>query len=305
MSLFWSQWGSHYWNEDVIQWLHEDWGVTLVRAAMGIEAGGYLENPAEKDKLHTVVKAAVQTGIYVIIDWHDHAAQHHKSEAKDFFEEMAKTYGSLPNVLFETYNEPLQFDWSQEIKPYHEEVLSVIRNHSSNIVICGTPMWSQDVDVASTELIEGNNIAYTLHFYAGTHTQYLRDKAEIALNRGAALFVSEWGTCEASGNGRLDFQETERWLGFLEEHNISDACWAVNDKNEACSALVPGAPTAGGWSDGHLTESGRWVRESIRRHGAALRRASSVEGMDMAMDHTTGASLQLTVASLLLLIAGF
>src|SRR5690606_41644798 len=50
-----------------------------------------------------------------------------------------------------------------------------------NLIIVGTPTWSQDVDVASNDPITGySNIAYTLHFYAGTHGQFLRDKASTA-----------------------------------------------------------------------------------------------------------------------------
>eukprot|EP00931_Biecheleriopsis_adriatica_P017982 TRINITY_DN12718_c0_g1_i2.p1 TRINITY_DN12718_c0_g1~~TRINITY_DN12718_c0_g1_i2.p1 ORF type:complete len:322 (+),score=62.04 TRINITY_DN12718_c0_g1_i2:102-968(+) len=198
LSLFWSQWGEKYWNADVVEWLQADWGIDVVRAAVGVEHGGYLENPAgEREKLHAVVQAAVDSGIYVIIDWHDHAANLHLEQAKEFFEEMASTYGSLPNVLFETFNEPTSQSWVQVIKPYHEEILQIIRRYSRNVVICGTPTWSQDVDVASFNEISGENIAYTLHFYAGTHTKYLRDKAVTALCNCVALFVSEWGACEA------------------------------------------------------------------------------------------------------------
>merc|ERR1711988_687119 len=61
-----------YWNKDVMQWLSSDWEVALVRAAMGVEAGGYLEHPeTEKAKITTVVDAAIANGIYVIIDWHE------------------------------------------------------------------------------------------------------------------------------------------------------------------------------------------------------------------------------------------
>ena len=265
MSLFWSQWGGAYWNEETLRWLRRDWGIELIRAAMGVEPGAYLEHPKrEMRKVKRVVWAAHQLGIYVIVDWHDHHANRHTSQAKRFFNDIAKSYGHMPNVLFETFNEPTWQSWSREVKPYHEEILKVIRRHSQNIVIAGTPTWSQDVDVASTERVDGGNIAYTLHFYAATHGQFLRDIAKRALDRGVALFVSEWGTCEANGNGGLDFKESKKWLDFLAEYNVSDANWAVNDKKESCSALRPGAATNGHWRPRDLTRSGRWVRRSLR-----------------------------------------
>src|SRR3990172_3859019 len=42
MSLFWSQWIGKYYNYDCIKWLRDDWKCTVVRAAMGVESGGYL-----------------------------------------------------------------------------------------------------------------------------------------------------------------------------------------------------------------------------------------------------------------------
>ena len=267
MSLFWSQWGGKYWNEEALRWLRRDWGIELIRAAMGIEPGAYLQYPErELRKVKRVVWAAHRLGIYVIVDWHDHHAERHTAQAEHFFNEIAKSYGHMPNVLFETFNEPTWQSWTKEVRPYHEAVLKVIRRHSNNIVICGTPTWSQDVVEASDEPVPGYNIAYTLHFYAATHHQYLRDKARRALERGVALLVSEWGTCEANGNGALDLVEAQKWMDFLAEYNMSDANWAVNDKKESCSALRPGAATNGHWRRRDLTRSGRWVRKSLRRH---------------------------------------
>ena len=46
----------------------------------------------------------------------------------------------------------------------------------------------------------------------------------------------------------LEFKLAAR-LDFFERLNISDANWAVSDKQEACSALLPGASGEGGWKD--------------------------------------------------------
>jgi len=133
-------------------------------------------------------------------------------------------------------------------------------------VICGTRKWSQEVDVASTAKVSGKNIAYAVHFYASSHGEWLREKVRKALNNGAAIFATEWGTCEANGNGALRLDEARAWMGFFEYHGISDANWAVSDKDESCSALRQGASASGNWGYSHLTQSGRFVRDSIRGH---------------------------------------
>jgi endoglucanase len=90
MSFFWSQWIGKYYNPSVVNWLRDDWRCTIVRAAMAVGSGGYLENPEqEKKKVVAVVDAAIAAGIYVIIDWHDHKAQENTARAQEFFSEMA------------------------------------------------------------------------------------------------------------------------------------------------------------------------------------------------------------------------
>eukprot|EP00438_Fugacium_kawagutii_P022615 Skav211579 [mRNA] locus=scaffold2913:25091:28077:+ [translate_table: standard] len=279
MSLFWSQWKPQYWTKSTVEWLQKDWNITLIRAPMAIEAGGYLTNKqAEAKKMKTVVEAAIDAGIYVIIDWHDHNAEDHEEEAAQFFRKAAQKYGNVPNVIFEIYNEPIRQNWSLTIKPYHERIVSVIREHSSNLIVLGTRFWSQDVDEAAKDPVQGENLAYTIHFYANTHMQELplaatarrqelRDKVTQAVE-SVAVFATEWGTCDASGDGTLNLQEAKTWLDFFKELKISHANWAVSDKQEACSALLPGASGEGGWRDCHLdcelTESGHFVRAMLR-----------------------------------------
>jgi endoglucanase len=264
MSLFWSHWSSQFWNKNVIATLKNDWKSTVVRAAMGVEEGGYLTNPqAEKDRVKLVVEQAVSLGMYVIIDWHDHNADLHPESAVAFFSEMAGFYANTPNVIFEVFNEPVNQSWDQ-VKSYSETVIAAIRaKGAKNLVIVGSPMWSQRVDQAADNPIRASNVAYTLHFYAATHKQDLRDKAIYALNKGLALFVTEFGVCDASGNGAIDLAETDIWMAFMDKYKISWANWSVNDKAESASALKPGANVNGGWAAADLTVSGDYIKKKI------------------------------------------
>ena len=270
-SMFWSNTGfgaEKYYTSGVVDWLQEDWDATIVRAAMGVdEFGGYLSDPqGNKNRVKTVVDAAIANDMYVIIDWHSHHAEDFPTDAVSFFTEMAQTYGHQPHVIYEIYNEPITRDWSNTIKPYAEQVIAAIRAiDPDNLIIVGTPFYSQDVDVVSLDPITGfSNIAYTLHFYAGTHGDSLRAKAETAMNNGLALMVTEWGTVNANGDGGVDVESTNAWMAFLDMHGISHLNWSVHDKVEGASALQPNASPSGGWSDSDLTTSGLLVRSIIR-----------------------------------------
>jgi endoglucanase len=265
MSLFWSQWGSTYWNAGAVETLRKDWGATVVRAAMGVESGGYqTDGPREKARVLSVVDAAIVQGIYVIIDWHDHNAHQHSAEAQAFFADMAQTYRNVPNVLFEVYNEPIDASWAQ-VKQYAEGVTAVIRGKgATNLVLVGSPHWSQDVDLAANNPLADSNVAYTLHFYAASHKAELRAKATTALGKGITLFVSEWGSPDASGAGSVDAAETQVWLDFLKTRQISWCNWSLFDKPEAASALKPGASATGPWPDSMLTQSGLLVKSAMR-----------------------------------------
>ena len=274
-SLFWSNtgWGGErFYNAGVVSWLKSDWRTTIVRAAMGVdESGGYISDPnGNRARVRAVVDAAIANDLYVIIDWHSHHAESYRSQAIAFFQDMARTYGTRNHVIYEIYNEPLQISWTGTIKPYAQAVISAIRAiDPDNLIIVGTPTWSQDVDVAAADPIAGTNIAYTLHFYAGTHTQFLRDKAQTALNRGVALFVTEWGSVNANGDGAVATQSTNDWMNFLRARGISHLNWATNDKVEGASALRPGASTTGGWSAGQLTPSGTLAKQILSGWGSS------------------------------------
>nr|BAB68522.1 beta-1,4-endoglucanase [Pratylenchus penetrans] len=268
MSLFWSSFseGSPFYTADVVKQLKCSWNANLVRAAMGVEEGsGYLSNKqGQMSMVETVIKAAIAEGIYVLVDWHDHNAQNHQSQAIEFFTYIAKTYGNNPHIIYETFNEPLQVDWGV-VKPYHVAVVAAIRaSDPDNVIVLGTPTWSQDVDVAATNPVSGTNLCYTMHYYAATHKQSLRDKTQAALNKGVCVFVTEYGTVSADGNGGMDQASSNEWYTFLDNNKISYANWAVDAKSESSAALNPGTQPSQISSDSVLTASGSFVKAKLK-----------------------------------------
>jgi endoglucanase len=226
----------------------------------GKVSGGYLDNPeGNKAEVSAVVDAAIEAGIYVLIDWHVEG-RCNADQSKPFFSEMAQKYGHHPNIIWETCNEPHGWAWEGGLKAYHEQVIPVIRQYSSNLIVAGTNTWSQDVDAASRDQLSDANVAYTLHFYSSMHKQPIRDKASAALSNGAAIFVTEWGVEQNhEGHG-----ETEIWLNFLRENSISNSMWGIYDKDSEAWAIVhKGAAPTGGWSQSDLTDTGRYAKSYL------------------------------------------
>ncbi|MHA3789411.1 glycoside hydrolase family 5 protein [Flavobacterium hauense] len=269
MSYGWHSFWPRFYNPQSVKWLKDDWNVNIVRAAMGIEVGSkgltYKENPADaKAKIKAVVDGAIKEDIYVIIDWHSHNIN--LEEAKAFFDEMSKTYGSKPNVIYEIFNEPDDESWA-DIKAYSEAVIKVIRkNDPDNIILVGCPHWDQDINLPAADPIKGyDNLMYTVHFYAATHKQELRDRTDAALQKGLPVFISECAGMEATGDGPLDLVEWQNWIDWMEARGISWVTWSVSDKDETCSVLQKSASSKGGWKQTDLKESGIKTREYLRK----------------------------------------
>jgi endoglucanase len=282
-SLYWSIWGGEkFYNSGAVAKVVTDWNASLIRAAIGVEGSGepdentYLQNPEHQLTLaKTVVDAAIANDIYVIVDWHDHNANKNVTQSKAFFKAMAEKYKNTPNVIWEIWNEPLQIDWSV-IKAYANEIIPVIRASSSNLIVIGTPTWSQDVDVASNDPVADENVAYALHFYSGTHKDANRTKAENALKNGVALFITEFGTTTSDGgqkDGTIYTEETKKWLDWADINGISWANWSLVNmanmssatKKEASAILNSNtSSTDGNWSDANLSTSGKWIVDRLR-----------------------------------------
>jgi endoglucanase len=272
MASYHSDAAGKYYTDAVVKWLRDDWFCTVVRAAN--MTGNYT---AEMPKTMALVDAAIKYGLYAIIDWHVVGASN-QTNALAFFDVMAKKYANVPNILYETWNEPVDGTWTANLKPYHEAVIAKIRQYdSANIVICGTTYWSKNVDEASRNPItKYKNIAYTLHWYSFQDFQSLRDKTTTAMKNGICVFSTENGVanfnqspCQSNGSG-LNFAEGQIWFKFCNDSGISTATWSVHDKDECTSILKPGTDPSGqgNWATSSLTTSGVWMRNYLRAQNA-------------------------------------
>lgn len=270
ISFSWSLWaGKKYYNPAVVDWLADDFKVSIVRSAMGVQQDhGYLQEPGiQKQLMINVVDESIKKGIYVLIDWHDHNSHQHIPQSKAFFAEMAKKYAGVHNVIYEIWNEPERVTWDT-VKNYALQIIPEIRKYDKdNLIIVGSPHWDQDVDIAAANPITGfNNIAYSFHFYASdkNHQDGLRAKGDKAIKMGLPLIVTEWGVGEATGNGDFNKAKTAIWLNWAEMYKLSWANWNLTDKNETTALLNPGAAANGNWGEEQLTASGQYIRDVLR-----------------------------------------
>ncbi len=272
MSTHGINWFPEYVNEEGFRTLRDDWKVNCVRLAMYTqEYNGYCSG-GNKDELKALVKKGVEyagnLGMYVIIDWHilsDQDPNVHKAEAVEFFREMSSCFKDQPHVLYEICNEPNGYATWDSIKSYAREVIPVIReNDPDAVVIVGTPVWSQEIWQAAADPLEYGQLLYALHFYAATHTDWLRERLEACAKEGFPVFVSEFGLCDASGSGTNDFAQAGQWMALLEKYQIGCCCWNLANKAETSSVIAPGCSKTSDWLEEDLSEGGRWIRGYFR-----------------------------------------
>jgi len=265
VSYGWHNWWPRFYNAATVKTFVEDWKCTVLRTAIGVEeAGGFIDNTAEAIRCATVVAdAAIEQGIYVIIDWHSHGIR--TEEAKKFFTQMANRYKDHPNIIYEIFNEPVEDSW-KDVKAYSIEVIRTIRSiDPDNIILVGTPHWDQDIHLAADSPITGfDNLMYTLHFYAATHQQALRDRGDYAIQKGLPIFVSECAGMEATGDGPINHTEWAAWIEWMEKNSISWAAWSIADKDETCSMMKQTASSEGPWTENDLKEWGNIVAATCR-----------------------------------------
>lgn len=268
-------WYPEYVNQKAFTQMKKKWGINAVRLAVyTAEYNGYCTGDAANRKalekrIDQGVQYATKAGLYVIIDWHilsDGNPKTYEKQAVAFFRKMASKYKNHTNVLYEICNEPNGGTSWETIRTYAKKIVKTIRAKDKKaVIIIGTPTWSQDVDIVADSPLKGyKNLMYSLHFYAGTHGEYLRAKAQTALDKGLPLFVSEFGISDASGNGSLNKDEGSKWMKFLKKNKISYMGWSLCNKEESSALIKSSCKKTSGWNSRDLTPWGKWLLKQLK-----------------------------------------
>ena len=294
VSLFWSDaTGLSYYNPTVISWVVDNLKIDVFRYAMGIEY--YDSNGGTKNKLDDqvsytkspegqlstidrMVQAAIENDVYIVIDWHSHRAHLETPIAKDFFAKISQKYKDVPNIIYEIYNEPVSGsggDWGA-IKSYANSVVPAIRTNTQNLIIVGTPNWSQHPEQGARDPIQSTNIAYVLHFYASSHSKgSYGGYVSSALSAGYPVFISEWGTTNADGDGEPNSSATNEWTQFMDQNMIPNCNWSLRqqtsdvDQKSEKSAIFAGDKsliTAAALDAATFTSSGNIIKSYLTKN---------------------------------------
>ncbi|WP_300726219.1 glycoside hydrolase family 5 protein [uncultured Bacteroides sp.] len=267
-SFGWHNWCYPYFNESAVTRMVQEWKASIVRSSIGLDAG---EKCFDKDPqlayatVDSMVNAAVKNGIYILIDFHSH--KNNLALAKEFFSNVSRKYGKLPNLIYEVWNEPLDLTW-KETKDYTETLIPLIRkNAPKSIIVVPCPHWDQDIHLAADDPITRySNLLYSVHFYAATHKDDLRNRVHYAIGKKLPIMYSECAAVEANGNGPIDMQSWNEWMKIADENSISWITWWVCDKNESSALLCPGTPTdAKQWKESNYTQWGKTARRYMQK----------------------------------------
>jgi endoglucanase len=280
----WYGWGKGI-NEAALDALAGDWGADILRVSLYVQEGGYAKDPAKfTAQADTIIDETIKRGLYVLIDWHmltPGDPMQNLELARTYFTHMAARYAGVPNVLYEIANEPNgkykdaegrshRVDWLR-IKAYAEQMIPVIRAASpKSIVIVGTPDWSslgvsgdRDPKEILASPLAGENLMYSFHFYAASHGEEYRKALDQAAEK-LPIFVTEWGSQEASGDGRNDFKSAQAFIDLMARRKISWTNWNYSDDERSGAVFKPGTAPKGPWTGDSLKEAGRWVQDKMR-----------------------------------------
>ena len=261
-------WFSRFINNSLFKQLSSEWEANLVRLAMYSE--DYVEGNKKKNLklLHEGIKYAIENDMYVIVDWHilrDNDPNQNLPEAVGFFNQIAKEYASVPNVIYEICNEPNGDCTWADIKEYASVIIPVIRRHNPDaLILVGTPNFDREIQFPAEDPLDFDNVMYSFHFYASSHGAEMQEMLRQTVEGGTPIFISESGICEDSGNGKINFSRAKNWYNLIDYLHLSYTVWSLSNKEEESAMIKDKSSATEYLKDDDLTLSGEFTRALLR-----------------------------------------
>jgi hypothetical protein len=317
-SLYWSDGtGTPFYNIETVDWFVDNLQIGVIRAAMAIKwykdgsepvnkpggVAGYLQNnkDGQKNYIKKVIDAAIANDIYVIVDWHSHNAHDETNEAKNFFVDMANEYKNVPNIIWEVYNEPINVSSSQ-VNSHAKTIVDALKTAgNTNLVLIGSPSYSTQPSGQTSGWSSTDNVAFTFHFYAGSHTYPNAgggSSANSTMSSNHAVFATEWGAVNADGGGSVNSGSSDTWTNWMDDQKISNCMWNASNLGEA-SSMFPTTANLTNLNINSLTNSGNYFKTYMGKNKWTAQRPSNhPKGNDIVVSADDGTTVTLSSSQL-------
>ncbi len=269
----WYGWGSCL-TEASLDALAYDWGADVLRISLYVQEGGYETDPAGfTAQVNRLIEEATERGMYALVDWHQldpGDPNYNLSRAKTFFSAIANQHKNKNNIIYDICNEPNSGATWAKIKTYADQMIPHIRAIDNDaVILVGTHGWStfgQSGDGSLQDVLNNPltypNVMYTFHFYAKDHRTAYLNQLNTASN-SLPVFVTEFGTQEASGDGPNDFAMAQQFIDLMRNKKISWTNWNYSDDFRSGAVWTTGTCSNGPWTTARLKPAGAWVRERM------------------------------------------
>ena len=258
------------------------------------------------DYIATILKPAVDyvtsKNLYAIVDYHqiDNSISGTTSnDAESFWNEVAPVFANYPNVIYEAFNEPIDNKsnagvttagaWTAAFTMAAQSWVTAIRAGApSNVIIVGSPQWSQYPDGAMAANLTGGNLVYTAHIYPSNwptmNNTFLTRVQNAAMNVPVA--ITEWGYSLGTPStyntlATPDDTWAQSLQSFISSGGESWTAWVADPYwGPAMFNRPPTTGTAGVNGFSSLTDFGTFVQKWLAAPGSTGPSTSSDGGAE-------------------------
>ena len=269
----WYGWGSCL-TAASLDALAYDWKADILRISLYVQEDGYETDPTGfTNQVSRLIEEATARGMYALVDWHQldpGDPNYNLARAKTFFTAIANAHKNKNNIIYDICNEPNSGATWAKIKTYADQIIPVIRAIDNDaVILVGTHGWSTmglSGDGSLQDILNNKlqypNVMYTFHFYAKDHRTAYLNQLDQASNQ-LPVFVTEFGTQEASGDGPNDFTMAQQYIDLMQRKKISWTNWNYSDDFRSGAVWTTGTCSNGPWTTARLKPAGAWIRERI------------------------------------------